>query len=194
MKRAILVNLAFVLLSSASAPAVTRLVPSIDYPTIQAAINGCNDGDVVIVAPGTYTGDGNRDIDFLGKGITVRSTDPNDPNIVAATIIDCNGTETEPHRGFYFHSEEDGNAVIAGFTIRNGYASGPHPVDDSGGGILCWESSPTITNCTITSNWAGGGVESCVIPVATQGLLIAGSAAITQGSVAESTIVPVRAA
>jgi hypothetical protein len=29
----------------------------------------------------------NRDIDFLGKAIIVRSTDPNDPNIVAATVM-----------------------------------------------------------------------------------------------------------
>jgi len=43
-----------------------------DYPTIQAAVNAAVDGDEVIVAPGTYTGEGNRDIDFLGKAITVR--------------------------------------------------------------------------------------------------------------------------
>ena len=68
--------------------AVERNVPS-EYATIQAAINASSNGDVVIIAPGTYTGDGNRDIDFLGKAITVRSTDPDDPSVVAATVIDC---------------------------------------------------------------------------------------------------------
>ena len=100
----------------ASAPAATHWVPG-DYPTIQSAIDNCNNGDVVIVSPGIYTGDGNRDIGFLGKAITVTSVDPNDPNIVAATIIDCQGTEIEPHRGFYFHNGEDENSVL-GFNSK----------------------------------------------------------------------------
>ncbi|GAG96895.1 unnamed protein product, partial [marine sediment metagenome] len=91
-----------------------------DYANIQDAIDAAVDGDVVIVAPDTYTGDGNRDIDFHGKAITVRSIDPNDPNIVAATIIDCQGTFFDPHRGFYFHSNEDANSILEGFTITNG--------------------------------------------------------------------------
>ena len=44
-----------------------------EYPTIQAAINAATDGEVVELADGTYIGPGNRDLDFLGKGITVRS-------------------------------------------------------------------------------------------------------------------------
>jgi len=40
-----------------------------DYPTIQAAIDDCNDGDIIACANGVYTGPGNRDIDFNGKVI-----------------------------------------------------------------------------------------------------------------------------
>jgi len=122
--------------------------------TIQNAIDNTLEGGTVIVAEGTYTGSGNYNIDFRGKAITVRSTDPNDPDVVANTIIDCNSLG----RGFYFHSGEDSNSILAGFTITNGYA--PY-----GGGIYCRYSNPTIANCIITGNKAygysgGGGVCS----------------------------------
>ncbi|MHC4365720.1 MAG: right-handed parallel beta-helix repeat-containing protein, partial [Planctomycetota bacterium] len=131
-----------------------------DFNNIQAAIDDANDGDEVVLEPGTYTGDGNRDIDFLGKAITVRSTDPNDSNVVGTTVIDCNGTETEWHRGFNFTNGEDLNSVLAGVTIVRGYASGDWP-DSMGGGIYCFESSPKIGNCRITGNiarYSGGGI------------------------------------
>ncbi|MHC4315111.1 MAG: right-handed parallel beta-helix repeat-containing protein [Planctomycetota bacterium] len=128
-----------------------------DYPTIQAAINAASDGDIIELQPGTYTGDGNRDIEFRGKAITVRSTDPNDPNVVAATVIDCQGSVSAPHRGFYFHSGEGLDSVIAGFTITNGvgptiYIGGA--LYSVGGAIFCDSSSPTISHCNITGNAA----------------------------------------
>jgi hypothetical protein len=64
----------------------TVYVPE-DFSTIQDAIDHTWEGGTVIVSEGTYTGPGNRDIDFNGKAITVRCVDPNDPDIVAATII-----------------------------------------------------------------------------------------------------------
>ena len=141
MKITILLNLVVLLLTVALAPAATRLVPD-EYATIQAAIDAAVDGDVVIIAPDTYTGDGNRDIDFHGKAITVRSE--NGPE---NCIIDCNGTRTEPHRGFYFHSGEDADSILSGLTITNGYA-------DYGGAIYCISSSPTLTNCIFVNNTA----------------------------------------
>jgi len=125
-------------------------VPS-EYPTIQAAIDDCNDGDIIIVEPNTYTGPGNRDIDFRGKPITVRSVDPANPAVVAATIIDCNGSQADPHRGFYFHSAEGPDSVLSGLTITNGYV-----YDANGGAIYFSEASPTIENCVITNNRAQG--------------------------------------
>jgi hypothetical protein len=127
-----------------------HLIP-VDYATIQAAIDDCNDGDTVLVAPGTYKGDGNRDIDFKGKAITVKSEDGPD-----TCIIDCRGWSGNLHRGFYFHSEEDVNSILDGFTITNGY------VRSGGGGILCFGSSPIIRNCIIVGNVAieGGGIAT----------------------------------
>ncbi|MHC4574600.1 MAG: outer membrane protein assembly factor BamB family protein [Planctomycetota bacterium] len=153
MKRIILLSLIFVSFIATSAPAAIRVVSPDDYTTIQAAIDDANDGDTVMITPGTYTGPGNRDIDFRGKAITVRSVAPENPHIVAATVIDCNGSETEPNRGFYFHSYEDGNSVLEGLTITNGYA-------EQGGAIYCYSSDPTIANCSFTANTAisGGGL------------------------------------
>ena len=58
--------------SATSTVAATLRVPS-DYPTIQSAIDAAVDGDEVLVADGTYTGEGNKDLDFSGKAIAVRS-------------------------------------------------------------------------------------------------------------------------
>jgi parallel beta-helix repeat protein len=139
-----------------------------DYPTIQAAINDANDDDTIILQPGTYTGSGNRDIDFLGKAITVRSTIPQDPCVAAATIINCQGSESEPHRGFNFHTGEDSNSVVSGLNIINGHGlTAPiipqYPDWTYGGGIYCNGSGPTIADCVITNNKAteGAGIFAC---------------------------------
>ncbi len=81
-------------------PATIR-VPQ-DASTIQAAIDAATDGDIVEVARGTYAGDRNRDIDFRGKAITVRSVEG--PEV---TTIDCGG-----RRGVYFHSRERPDSVL----------------------------------------------------------------------------------
>ncbi|MHC4497796.1 MAG: hypothetical protein ACYS21_01630, partial [Planctomycetota bacterium] len=127
------------------------------YPTIQEAIYRAWDTSTIWAATGIYTGEGNRDIDFLGKVVTVSSMDPNDPDVVAATIIDCNATEAEPHRAFYFRRAEEANSVLTGFTITNGYES-------LGGAIFCFHSNPTIANCIIRTNKAEtyGGAISCI--------------------------------
>lgn len=160
-------------------------VPS-DYNTIQSAIDHCWDSGAVWVADGNYTGEGNRDIDFLGRSITVSSV-----NGPANCIIDCNGSESSPHRGFFFHRGEGPGSVLSGFTIINGY--GPTeslfglPVS-IGGGICCFFSSPTIKDCLLEGNaagYAGGGISchnffdvpaisNCIVRGNSSGLLGAG--------------------
>ncbi|HUW19788.1 MAG TPA: PQQ-binding-like beta-propeller repeat protein [Sedimentisphaerales bacterium] len=127
-----------------------------DFNNIQAAIDASYHGDTIYVFPGTYTGPGNRDIDFGGKAVTVQSVFPEDPYIVAITVIDCNGSGAEPHRGFHFHTGETEDSVIDGLTITNGYA-------DYGAAVYCsGNASPTITNCAFQANSSSqGGALYC---------------------------------
>jgi hypothetical protein len=122
-----------------------RNVPS-QYSTIQAAINAAGNGDVVIVAPGTYTGDGNRDIVFLGKAITVRSANPNDPCIIATTIIDCQNTN---HQVFKFVNGEGRTSILEGLTITD---ANIQVMGGGGAGLYIYGASPTINKCVITNN------------------------------------------
>ena len=121
------------------------------FDTIREAIEAAVSGDTVLLLRGTYSGDGNRDLDFRGKAITVRSEDPNDPNLVT---LECGGTVAEPHRGFEFHSYETPSSVLDGLTVTGGY-------QEQGGAIYCGDGSrPTVTNCTFRANSAllGGGM------------------------------------
>ena len=140
----------------APASAATIINVPGDYPTIQAAINKAQTGDTVLVANGTYTGSGNKDLDFGGKAITVRSL-----NGAEWTIIDCEGSG----RGFYFHSGEKSSSVVDGFTITNGSAT-------PGVGIYCeLNSSPTITNNIITGNGVGIWNDSYSSPTITNNII-----------------------
>jgi hypothetical protein len=132
-----------------SALATTYHVP-LEYASIQAAIEACQDFDTVVIAAGTYSGQGNIGMNFNGKAITVRSTDPTDPQVVNSTIIDCE----MKGRGFAFNSGENADSKLMGLTITNGYGI-------AGGAILSYNnSSPSITNCVIRNNQAyyGGGI------------------------------------
>ncbi|MCP4293493.1 MAG: T9SS type A sorting domain-containing protein [bacterium] len=122
-----------------------------DFPTIQAAINIAATGDTIFLADGTFTGTGNRNIDYLGKAVTIAglSGDP------AVAIIDCQGSLEQPQRGFYFHSNELSTSVLKDISVTNGN------VGFDGGAILC-ESSPLIENCHFYQNHADrGGAIFC---------------------------------
>ncbi len=138
-------------LCSTAAFGVTIHVPR-GQPTIQAGIDVASNGDTVLVADGLYKGPGNKNIDFCGKAITLRSE--NGPKNCA---IQCEGTG----RAFTFQNGETSASVIDGFEIRNGRAppAGITTVSH-GGGISCYNSSPTIKNCIISGNSGilGGGI------------------------------------
>ena len=159
--------LALVLMASYGRAGIRR-VPS-DYSTIQEAIDAAAEGDTVLVAPGVYRGDGNRDIDFQGKAITVRSA--GGPR---TCIIDSEGAYGEPHRGFYFQNGEESDSVLEGFTITGGAQ-----YDSAGGGIRCRSSSPSIRGCVVVGNEAqvGGGISLARSNAVVSNCLIVGNAA-----------------
>ena len=139
-----------VLTAPITAHARTWLVNAVgtgDAPTIQAGIDSAASGDTVSVAEGTYTGTGNKDLDFGGKVLVLRSEVGSE-----TTIIDCEGAG----RGLYFHSGEEPDARVEGLTVTNGDGGG-----GSGGGMYCAGSSPTLIDCVFLENSTsedGGGM------------------------------------
>ncbi|MHC4154082.1 MAG: right-handed parallel beta-helix repeat-containing protein [Planctomycetota bacterium] len=107
------------------------------YETIQGAIDNANADDEIVVYPDTY----NEHIEFGSTAITVRSMDPDDASVVAATIIDGDGSGNVVE----FDDDQGNYSELKGLTIRNGSR-----------GIYCDDSSPTIWGCNITRNGGHG--------------------------------------
>ncbi|MEZ4651627.1 MAG: right-handed parallel beta-helix repeat-containing protein [Candidatus Eisenbacteria bacterium] len=165
-------------LLASPAQAATFHVPG-DFPTIQAAVDAAASLDTIAVAPGTYSGVGNREIQFLGKDVRVIGISGS-----GSTILDCE----DAGRGFDIRGGESNAALIEGLTIRNGaalaltwpgaFAGGiscrglSHPtIRDvviegcnarQGGAIGCADSSPIVEDCVLRDNTAvntGGAVS-----------------------------------
>lgn len=129
------------LLATASLAQTTINVgPGQTYTTIQSGIDAANNGDTVLVAPGTY----NENIDFKGKAITVTSSGG-----AASTTID--GGNKPGIATVTFANGETNASVISGFTIRGG--GDTIFAGTSDGGVFVDGASPTIQNNTITANY-----------------------------------------
>jgi FlgD Ig-like domain/Chlamydia polymorphic membrane protein (Chlamydia_PMP) repeat len=150
--------------------AETFYVPE-DYQTIQGAIDGVTDGDIVIVSPGTYE----ENLNFNGKAITLGSYfyTTMDSSYIPQTIIDGSDLNSV----VVFENAEDTTSVLTGFTIANGHA-------DEGGGIRCYDCSPRICNLIIRDNWAlaGGGVHLTSADAVLSDLLIRDNTAMYDGA------------
>ena len=121
----------------------------VDYATIQEAVEIAEDGDEIIVSPGIYT----ENPELRGVSIILRSTDPDDEDIVKQTVIDGGGTGSV----ITFDGDEPSTSALSGFTIRSG--SG-----DSGGGIDGNGCETLISKNRIIENRArssGGGIFNC---------------------------------
>ncbi len=151
----------------------TVTVPA-DFLTIQEAVSNANDGDTIVVDPGTYFGGYSGVALIVDKPVTIQSRNPDDPNSVAATIIDGYiGTNTFTHIGVLFGPNADSRTVLNGITIQNcggefadgddgdrdnGHPNGEDGAPGEGGAILILNgASPIIKNCILRNNIVRGG-------------------------------------
>lgn len=171
----------------------TNLIVPDQYATIQEAIDKAENGDTIYIYPKTngrphYISDP-CGLDFEGKAIRITSENPDDPNKVAETIIDCNNKG----RAFIFRNGEDSNSIIEGLTITNGLAAGDiaegtqiivDPIDANlyrydgisalgdgyGGAIFVGKNAkPTIrkcvfSNCDVTGGQGSSGGTGYTLP------------------------------
>ena len=170
-----------------------------DYATIAAAISAATANSMVWVAPGTYVGTGNKNLDLGNKNITLYGGGGPD-----LTILDAENSG----RVFRLVNHSQSNAVIEGFTIcrANNTAGGVGGAMDfenstlkvrncvisgnsnpgSGGALgFLGTSSPTFENCVISGNRAGaagGGIHADTgARPSFVGCTIAGNYAVTSG-------------
>ncbi len=107
------------------------------YDYIRHAVSEAGPGDRIVAGPGIYS----ENVNFNGKNLILTSTDPNDPAVVAITVIDGE------NQAVTFADGEDANSVLVGFTIT-----------DANTAVYCSNASPTIDKCIITDN-SGSGIE-----------------------------------
>jgi parallel beta-helix repeat protein len=108
------------------------------YVTIHEAVADANEFDTIVA----YEKEKEYSpFSFLGKAITVRSADPEDPCVVQDTII--SGCTVS------FGSGAGTNSILTGFTIEDCNNSSIF------GGVYCQNSSPTIKNCIFKHNTMG---------------------------------------
>ena len=141
------------------------------YPTIQEAIDAANDGDVIVIQVGVYR----ENIDFKGKNITLRSTDPDDPAIVGETIIDGGGSGIVVS----FRSGEGEGAVLSGLTITRG-----------SGIVISGFSSPIVEKCIIEDNTAEYGAGIYIVnssPTIRDNMIIGNSGSLGGGIFVEES-------
>ncbi|HSV99878.1 MAG TPA: LamG-like jellyroll fold domain-containing protein [Sedimentisphaerales bacterium] len=103
------------------------------YVLIGHAIRDAEPGDVILLNPGTY----DEHIELAGRILTLRSLDPNDPLVVAATTI--RGKDSIPTVAIT--GPESAGCVLDGLTILGQAVA-----------VSCHDACPRIARCTIAGD------------------------------------------
>jgi hypothetical protein len=122
MRKAVLIIAC--LIPVASPAAVYRVEPGGDgdVPTIADALAAAQDGDIIELGDGVFTGRDNINLEFMGKALTVRSASGD----AARCVIDVAGVPGgEVERGFIFQWWEGPASVLRDLSIVNAMADGP---------------------------------------------------------------------
>ena len=148
-----------------------------NFDDLQSAIDAAQDGDLIILNKGIWPWGG---FYIAEKVIMITSTNPDSPEVVAQTVIDCNElyAHASIESGGFFFGQRSGSSVLNGITIsgaRGGYSGYGYyggylgyDYDDSqysyggggwGGGAIhiSPRTSPVIANCIISGAYIHGG-------------------------------------
>ena len=153
------------------------------FPTLQEALAVTAMGEIIAVAKGTYKPTAGTDrtatfnlksgVSILGGYGGIGAALPDTRDVVNnLTILSGDigvvGTATDNSLHVVTAQNVDASAMIDGITIQDGYArtdsvtpESNRDTDGFGGGIYINAASPTLSNCTVTKNYAynaGGGI------------------------------------
>lgn len=135
-------------------PVDTIDVPG-DSPTIQAALDNSWPGDEIVVARGRYKGN----FVLPGWDLTLRSTDPSDPEVVADTILDGGQWGAV----VLFAGSEGPDCRLAGFTVTNSNAGSASGAVDGKGCLATIERNRIVNNTTCGVVDCDGTIRYCEI-------------------------------
>jgi hypothetical protein len=142
------------------------------YQTIQAGVDAAVDGDVVLVAAGSYSVGSrytpttlsslNRVV--ITKNITVKAVGAQADTTIFGDAASGGGNGSDAVRCVYMSA-----GMLEGFSLAGGHTSnlGPYPIDSNGGAVVGEDQSYcVVVNCNIRGNSAagsGGGCFNCVL-------------------------------
>jgi len=119
-------------LASLPLPSVENARTGKRYGLIGHAILDAEPNDVILLGAGIYE----ENITFTGKSVAVRSLDPNDPVMVAGTII--GGLDDAPT--VTFSGPESAGCMLAGLTIQGERVA-----------VSCRDAAPMLQDCVLES-------------------------------------------